>query len=325
MAGEILAVSKEPLVELDHLGASLDRINRLVMPISEPVLRGVQYGEIQSLIRGQGSERDGMRDYIIGDDPRYIDWAASARSADGALKLRQHLKDITPSLWTVTDLAQRRGRVTPGQAYPEQTLAMSAALSMNLLAEKEQMPSGLFAVSDFQHFESDSAELGDDHILYIGRTLVNLTEAEPKADNGDRQHLGETLKRLGAVANESLIVIVSDFRDVASPAQVNGWKKPLQQLKHQGNDIIAIEINNPDQTSLARTERPIVSGGVIDKLHKSKKIDAEYARLAALNQDEIDAALKSVQAVHIKLSTDDKRWFSTLRAKLAQAAERASY
>lgn len=326
MAAGILTSSIEPLVELDNLGASLDMINRLTMPISEPILRGVQYGETQSLVRGQGAERDGMRDYVIGDDPRYIDWSATARRADGIPKLRQHLKDVTPNLWLVTDLAKKNWRITSGQ-NTAQRLGLSAVLAMQLLAERESMPSGTLAISDFERFETRATELSRDHILHAGRKITSLVEAEPKpASDNERQRLGNLLKRLGVVANESLVVVVSDFRDVASPSQANGWKRPLQQLKAQGNDIIAIEVNNPDQTSMKLVETPALDTGVVHLGfgRERRKIDAEYAKLAKQNQQEIDAALKSVGAAHIKLSADEPKWFTSLRSQLARAAQRAN-
>ncbi len=35
----------------------------------------------RSLVRGQGSEFDSLREYVIGDDVRSIDWRAAARIA----------------------------------------------------------------------------------------------------------------------------------------------------------------------------------------------------------------------------------------------------
>src|SRR5215469_4341518 len=39
-------------------------------------------GQHKSLIRGQGSEFDSLREYVIGDDVRSIDWRSSAKRSD---------------------------------------------------------------------------------------------------------------------------------------------------------------------------------------------------------------------------------------------------
>ncbi len=39
-------------------------------------------GMVPILIRGQGTEFDSLREYVVGDDVRSIDWRATARRAD---------------------------------------------------------------------------------------------------------------------------------------------------------------------------------------------------------------------------------------------------
>jgi uncharacterized protein (DUF58 family) len=43
-------------------------------------------GAVVATVRGQGTEFDSLRDYVSGDDPRTIDWRASARRSDIAVR-----------------------------------------------------------------------------------------------------------------------------------------------------------------------------------------------------------------------------------------------
>lgn len=43
-------------------------------------------GAVVATVRGQGTEFDSLRDYVSGDDPRSIDWRASARRSDIAVR-----------------------------------------------------------------------------------------------------------------------------------------------------------------------------------------------------------------------------------------------
>ncbi len=58
-----------PFLSRKHLPAKLSRLRELD-------------GQYRSLIRGQGSEFDSLRPYVLGDDVRSIDWRSSARRGD---------------------------------------------------------------------------------------------------------------------------------------------------------------------------------------------------------------------------------------------------
>ncbi|MEO3808673.1 DUF58 domain-containing protein [Sphaerisporangium sp. B11E5] len=58
-----------PFLSRKHLPAKLARLRELE-------------GQHPALVRGQGTEFDSLREYVVGDDVRSIDWRASARRAD---------------------------------------------------------------------------------------------------------------------------------------------------------------------------------------------------------------------------------------------------
>lgn len=330
MSAETLSLEREPLIDpgdSESLAAGLNCINQLVLPIQTTVLRGSHFGEIASQRHGSGADRDGIRDYLPGDKVSNIDWRIAAQMPDEPLKIRRHFNSVWPDVLLVTDEPHSRNKVTPGQAYSEQALAFSAAMAILLIAQKESLPTGLFAINDSRRLQVPVGETEASRTLNFGNMLIKLAEDSFQL-GGERQHLGSLLKRLGAVANESLVVVVSDFRDVAKPDDTeNGWKKPLQQLKHQSNDIIAIEPVNPDDYNIDNSVRLQSVEGKAAWIgygkHAQKKRE-QYKELANKQREEIDAALKSTGVTHIKLSTDDTRWFTSLRQQLQRAGRRAS-
>ncbi|MCW2881490.1 MAG: hypothetical protein JWQ95_5590 [Sphaerisporangium sp.] len=58
-----------PFLSRKHLPAKLSKLRELE-------------GRHPALVRGQGTEFDSLREYVVGDDVRSIDWRASARRAD---------------------------------------------------------------------------------------------------------------------------------------------------------------------------------------------------------------------------------------------------
>ncbi|RSM83005.1 DUF58 domain-containing protein [Amycolatopsis sp. WAC 01375] len=84
------------------------------------------------LIRGQGTEFDSLREYVIGDDVRSIDWRASARASDVMVRTWRPERDRHVVLVLDT------GRVSAGRVgdAPRLDAAMDAALLLAVLAAR---------------------------------------------------------------------------------------------------------------------------------------------------------------------------------------------
>jgi uncharacterized protein (DUF58 family) len=84
------------------------------------------------LIRGQGTEFDSLREYVVGDDVRSIDWRATARAADVMVRTWRPERDRQVVLVLDT------GRVSAGRVgdAPRLDAAMDAALLLAALASR---------------------------------------------------------------------------------------------------------------------------------------------------------------------------------------------
>jgi uncharacterized protein (DUF58 family) len=89
-------------------------------------------GQHRSLRRGQGSEFDSLREYVIGDDVRSIDWRSTARRADVVVRTWRPERDRR--LLVVLDT----GRTSAGRVgdTPRLDCAMDAALLLVALAAR---------------------------------------------------------------------------------------------------------------------------------------------------------------------------------------------
>lgn len=102
-----------------HLPARLARLRE--MDGASPVL-----------LRGAGSEFDSLREYVIGDDVRSIDWRATARRADVVVRTYRPERDRRVVI--VVDTA-RLSAVRVGAA-PRLEAAIEAALLLSALASR---------------------------------------------------------------------------------------------------------------------------------------------------------------------------------------------
>ncbi|HZU45923.1 MAG TPA: DUF58 domain-containing protein [Mycobacterium sp.] len=98
-------------------------------------------GLLPTLIRGQGTEFDSLREYVVGDDVRSIDWRATARRADVVVRTWRPERDrrVVIVLDTGRTAAGRVGvDPTVGQpsGWPRLDWSMDAALLLAALASR---------------------------------------------------------------------------------------------------------------------------------------------------------------------------------------------
>jgi len=108
-----------PFLSRRHLPAKLARLRQLD-------------GMHVSLLRGQGSEFDSLREYVVGDDVRSIDWRAAARRMDVMVRTWRPERDRR--ILIVLDT----GRTSAGRVggIPRLDTSMDAALLLAALASR---------------------------------------------------------------------------------------------------------------------------------------------------------------------------------------------
>ena len=103
--------------------------SRKLLPEKLNRLRQLE-GEVVAPVRGQGTEFDSLREYVVGDDPRSIDWRATARRGDVVVRTWRPERDRHVVL--VLDTGRTSAARVAGAPRLETTL--DAALLMTALA-----------------------------------------------------------------------------------------------------------------------------------------------------------------------------------------------
>jgi uncharacterized protein (DUF58 family) len=183
-------------------------------------------GRTPVLVRGQGSEFDSLREYVIGDDVRSIDWRATARRNDVVVRTWRPERDRHVVI--VLDTS----RTSAGRVGDEPKLdsAMDAALLLTAVATRAGDRVDLLAYDD----DLRAAITG----ALPGRTLAVFSDAmavlEPALVELDGAGLARHL--LGRVRRRSLIVLLTSL-DTAS---INDGLLPeLRQLTRKHTVILA--------------------------------------------------------------------------------------
>jgi uncharacterized protein (DUF58 family) len=183
-------------------------------------------GRTPVLVRGQGSEFDSLREYVVGDDVRSIDWRATARRNDVVVRTWRPERDrhVVIVLDTSRTSAGRVGDI------PRLDSAIDAALLLTALATRAGDRVDLLAYDQ----QSRAAVAG----ALPGRTLALFSDVmaglEPSLIELNAE--GLTTHLATHVRRRSLVVLLTSI-DAAAIDQ--GLLPQMQRLTSRHNVIVA--------------------------------------------------------------------------------------
>jgi uncharacterized protein (DUF58 family) len=166
----------------------------LVYPAVRPLKRLLQdspllSGELEALVRGQGTDLYGIREYLPEDSARFVDWKATAKS--GQVKVREFTREDDRQLCLVFD--NPAAGTMPAEQY-ERAVSLAASLGV--------------------HFASSGARISywarDRETPELDHFLSELALVEPAP-------VPETLDRL-PVSARFYLVVSARHRDALPPA-----------------------------------------------------------------------------------------------------------
>jgi uncharacterized protein (DUF58 family) len=221
VAGQIRVLP--PFLSRKHLPSRLARLRELD-------------GSTPALIRGQGTEFDSLREYVIGDDVRSIDWRATARRADVVVRTWRPERDqrIVIVLDTGRTSAGRVGvDPTAAQAaggWPRLDWSMDAALLLAALAARAGDHVDFLAhdrVTRAGVFNASRTEL-------LAQLVTAMAPLQPALVESDPTAMASAIQR--RVRRRALVVLLTDLN---ASALEEGLIEVLPQLAARHHVLIA--------------------------------------------------------------------------------------
>jgi uncharacterized protein (DUF58 family) len=197
--------------------------------------------------RGGGSDFDQLRDYSPDDDPRRIDWAATARSQRAIVRTYRAERNQTLLLLLDT------GRVMAGQVggVPRLEHAMDAVLCVTTVASRLGDKTGLVAF-DAHVRAMVSPGAGRDH---VGRVTEAMFDLEPRLIESD--HQAGVTAALARYRRRSMVVLLSDLAE-----QVVGESLlPALQIVARRHLVVVAAVSDPDVVAWAEGAAPDAEAG----------------------------------------------------------------
>jgi uncharacterized protein (DUF58 family) len=195
------------------------------------IVEGMRVGDHKSPYRGFSVEFVQHREYVPGDDPRYIDWKSYGRSERYTIK---QYEQETNYIGHILLDASRSMLYGDGDANKLEYAKLLAATLAYVIVHQRDCAS--LAVFDSAWRTKLPASSQPSHVQTILRALES-TEPQEKTSIGPLLHaLAQQVRRRG------LVFLISDCLD-----EVAGLLGGLQHLRFQGHEVTVFHVLHPDE------------------------------------------------------------------------------
>jgi uncharacterized protein (DUF58 family) len=259
--------------------------------ISGKLVESFFAGNYRSVFKGPGLEFDEVREYIAGDDTRFIDWNVSSRMGMPYTKTFREEREVVLQVLIDVSASLSTGA---GSVSKQDTAGMIfALLAFAAVANNDRVGSLLFS----DRIEKSVQPMkGKKHVLKQISTVLSF-KADGKGSDLSLafRSTAETMKRRG------ICVILSDFRSA------NYWSElTVLSSKH---DVIAIRITDPIDrkfpvSGLVELQDP-ESGETIIGFGKSQKFRDEYAEFWEIERLNWINGCRRIGVDTLEISTED--------------------
>ena len=207
--------------------ALLGQLERLEL-VSRKIFRGRMKGERRSKRKGQSVEFADFRNYVPGDDLRFIDWNLYARLDKMFLKLFLEEEDL--HFYTLIDASGSMNFGEPTKLHYAKQLAASLAFIGLVRADRVKVES------------LGTSPKKPGQALRGRGTVWRLIEYLEGLESGENISLAEGVKNF-AIRNsgKGILVLITDLMDK------EGYEKALRFLVAQQMDVYVIHVLSPEE------------------------------------------------------------------------------
>ncbi len=216
----------------------LQKVRRIEIT-TRRMVTDVLAGEYHSIFKGRGMEFSEVREYMMGDDIRTIDWNVTSRT--GTLHVKKFVEERELTVLLMLDASGSADFGTTSRFKREVAAEIGALLAFSAIKNNDRVGAIVF---------TDEVEMfipprkGRPHVLRVIRDLLYF------APKGKKTNLAAAMDYLNSVTRKRAVVFVlSDFL-------TSGFEKPFR-VAAKKHDVISIFLSDP-------REREIPKAGMIE-------------------------------------------------------------
>ncbi len=198
------------------------------------VVEGFITGLHRSPYHGFSVEFAEHRQYMPGDEIRYIDWKVYGRT--DRYYIKQYEEETNLKGYVIVDASASMGYRSEGNITKfDYALSLAAALSYLMIKQRDAVGAGVYDTELRNYIPARSRS------SYLHEIMRMFTAAKPSRGTGTAKALNlmaERIKRRG------LVIVLSDFFD--DPTEVI---TALKHFRHKQNEVLAMQILDPMERS----------------------------------------------------------------------------
>lgn len=241
--------------------------------VARGIVEGFLIGLHDSPKRGFSAEFAEDRPYNRGDDLRYLDWRAYART--DRLFIKQFEEETNLRAYLLVDVSRSMAWVSDAERLPTKLdYARLLAASLGLLLVRQGDATGLLAFD-----EALRAHMAPRTTRRHWRRLV--TELTHLAADGATD-AGSALKDLsGRLRRRGLVILISDL--LVDP---DTTRTALRYLRHRGHEVILFHVMDPGEREL-----PAAGEAIFFDPETGEELGANSAALRRQYREAVQAAI----------------------------------
>jgi uncharacterized protein (DUF58 family) len=269
-------------------------------------------GNYKSAFKGSGIEVADIREYVIGDNIRHIDWRSSAKNSKTYVKVFEETRELK-ILFAIDTSSSMNWRSTKN--YPLKSQVMTNFIYwLGLIANNSGDRIGA-ELYNSQSQERYKIERGMPHLIKI------LKKVNSALNNSNSYFsLNNLLNRIISNYRNRLIIFL--FTDEVDINNIETQKLLSQiRLKHQ---LFFIKINDPfenGQLDISNTAlQDITSGNIFDSAMINNKIYNTYKQQISIINNQINSFMISKNIDYLEITSGEyllKKLIIMLRRKSA--------
>ena len=216
-------------------------------------LRSALHGRHASRLRGRGLDFEELREYVVGDDIRNVDWRASART--GSTHVRIYSEERDRPVWILVSQRQSMYFGSRDRLKSVAAAEVAALLAWRVLIAGDRVGAMIFDDDEIETFRPQRSR---EQVLRILRSIVqkNHALATAKRTSPHPGILNEALERLIPLApHDALICLIGDGSDADATTQ-----RLVTRLAAQ-NDLVFAAVFDPLEAELPAAGRLTASDG----------------------------------------------------------------
>ena len=238
-----MTTADEPKVvrqEKESIRIPVKRLKQLEILAKEKSTSFLQ-GHRRSIFRGPGTEFSDLREYIEGDDLRFVDWNASSR-IPYKLIVRDYEQERNTNVILMMDTSYS---MLLGDPIPRIKMSVEAIATLAYTVMNNRDNFGWVSFSDKIH-KYIPPRGGKLHLYHIFNEMLKTAPI-------GRTHIGETVKEIAlALKRRSIIIILTDLHGDLEGA-MDGFK--VANVKR--HEIKLIHIHDPEEFLFPKQPRQV--------------------------------------------------------------------